>query len=127
MRAADDPALDALRFLVAGGINTGLTAIVYFACLTFASPMLAYAIAWAAGLSFVMIFYPDRVFVGGARSAAARLKLGALTAGVFLAGMLLLRALGSVTGEPYLSFAVTLAATTALNFLGGRMLLRGSA
>jgi putative flippase GtrA len=123
--ATDGRALDALRFLVAGGINTALTALVYFVSLGFTSPMLAYAMAWATGLCFVMIFYPDRVFVGGTRSLRARLLLGALTVGVFIVGIITLRAMIGLTGEPYFSFLATLAVTTTLNFLGGRRLLRG--
>ena len=37
-RATDHVGSDALRFLVAGGLNTALTTLVYFAGLLLASP-----------------------------------------------------------------------------------------
>jgi len=115
---------DVFRFLVAGAVNTALTAAVYFVCLTIASPTSAYAIAWLTGLCFVMIFYPDRVFVGGRRSVQARLLMGLLTAAVFLTGIVVLRLFLSVFGDARIAFLITLALTTVLNFVGGRMLLR---
>lgn len=117
-------AADATRFLAAGAVNTGLTSAIYLALLMFTSPSVAYAIAWLVGLGFVMIVYPDRVFVGGARSAKARIALGATTIAVFLAGLLTLRMLVALTEAPRLSFFATLAFTTLLNFVAGRILLR---
>jgi len=117
-------AADATRFLVAGAVNTALTSAIYLALLMVTTPSVAYAIAWLVGLGFVMIVYPDRVFVGGSRSGKARIALGAMTLAVFLAGLLTLRALVSVTEAPRLSFFATLAFTTLLNFLAGRLLLR---
>ena len=123
-RATDHVGLDALRFLVAGGLNTALTTLVYFAGLLVASPGVSYTIAWLVGLAFVMIFYPDRVFVGGDTSPKARLMLGAVTIGVFLIGLALLQLLIRLTGEARIAFLLTLVATTALNFVAGRTLLR---
>lgn len=56
---------DAVRFLVAGSLNTALTSLVYFAGLAVLPSGLSYAIAWLAGLLFVMVLYPERVFPGG--------------------------------------------------------------
>lgn len=123
-RATDHVSSDAVRFLVAGGLNTALTTLVYFAGLLVASPGVSYAIAWLIGLAFVMVFYPDRVFVGGDNSLKARLMLGAVTIGVFVIGLGLLQVFIRLTGEARLSFVVTLIATTAINFLAGRTVLR---
>lgn len=123
-RAADHAASDAVRFLVAGGLNTALTTLVYFAGLLVASPGVSYTAAWLVGLVFVMIFYPDRVFVGGDNSPKARLMLGAITIGVFLIGLGLLHVLIGMSLDARLAFVVTLVATTAINFIAGRMLLR---
>ena len=82
-RPPDHVGSDALRFLVAGGLNTALTTLVYFAGLLVASPGVSYTIAWLVGLAFVMIFYPDRVFVGGDTSPKARLMLGVVVIGVY--------------------------------------------
>jgi len=124
-RRPDGVAADGLRFLVAGAINTALTAAVYFLCLPFISPAVAYAIAWLVGICFVMIVYPNRVFLGGRRTLRARLLFGALTVAVFLVGLVALRFLVQSIGDARIAFLITLALTTALNFLGGRALSRG--
>ena len=74
-----------------------------------------------------MIFYPDRVFVGGNNSPKARLMLGAVTIGVFLIGLALLQLLIRLTGEARIAFLLTLAVTTVINFVAGRTLLRRAA
>jgi len=124
-RRPDGVAADGLRFLVAGAINTALTAAAYFLCLALMSPAAAYAIAWLVGICFVMIVYPNRVFLGGRRTLRARLLFGALTLAVFLVGLVALRLLVQSTGDARIAFLITLALTTALNFLGGRALSRG--
>jgi len=123
-RAPDHAAADGMRFLVAGGLNTALTTLVYFAGLMVASPGVSYTAAWLVGLVFVMVFYPDRVFVGGDNSVKARLMLGAITIGVFLIGLGLLQLFIRLTGEERIAFLLTLVTTTALNFVAGRTLLR---
>jgi putative flippase GtrA len=123
-RESDHIGSDAVRFLVAGGLNTALTTLVYFGGLWVASPGVSYTIAWLIGLAFVMAFYPDRVFVGGDNSPRARLMLGAVTIGVFLIGLVLLQVLIRLTGEARVAFLLTLITTTAINFVAGRTLLR---
>lgn len=124
-RPTDGIAADGLRFLAAGAVNTALTVAVYFVSLPFMSPSAAYAAAWLVGIGFVMIVYPDRVFVGGRRTLRARLSLGALTVVVFLVGLFTLRWLVQAGSDARIAFLLTLVLTTALNFLGGRMLSRG--
>jgi putative flippase GtrA len=123
-RATDHVGSDAARFLVAGGLNTALTTLVYFAGLLLASPGVSYTIAWLVGLAFVMVFYPDRVFVGGDNSLKARVMLGAVTVGVFVIGLGLLQVFIQLTGEARIAFLLTLVATTVINFVAGRTLLR---
>ncbi len=117
---------DALRFLAAGLLNTILTAAVYFAGLPFLSPTAAYALAWLVGLCFVVVVYPERVFARGNRSPRTRLWFALLTVGVFLAGVAMLRTFDALLGEARVAFLLTLAVTTALNFLGGRLIARGA-
>ncbi len=124
-RPPDGVGADGLRFLAAGAINTALTTMIYFVCLQFASPSAAYAAAWLVGIGFVMIVYPDRVFVGGRRTLRARLLFGALTVAVFAVGLVTLRWLVQAGSDTGIAFLLTLVLTTALNFLGGRMLSRG--
>jgi len=126
-RATDHVGSDAVRFLIAGGLNTALTTLVYFGGLLVASPAISYTTAWLVGLAFVMVFYPDRVFVGGDKSLKARLLLGAVTVGVFLIGLGLLQVFIRLVGEPRIAFLLTLVATTAINFVAGRTLLRRAA
>ena len=65
---------DAFRFLVAGGINALLTLLVYQALLFALPHQLAYLLAWVAGLLFVMLAYPSRVFPEG-RANPSKLRI----------------------------------------------------
>ncbi len=50
------------RFLGAGIVNTLLSLLVYQMALFLVSPVLAYAIAWLAGIVFLIVVYPKHVF-----------------------------------------------------------------
>jgi putative flippase GtrA len=115
---------DAIRFLVAGGLNTALTSAVYFAGLTVLPSAISYTIAWLAGLVFVMVFYPDRVFPGGRAGFADRLAVGGSVALVFVAGLAILHFLERMLQSRATAFFATLTATTILNFLVSRWILR---
>jgi putative flippase GtrA len=115
---------DATRFLIAGAVNTALTAIVYWVSLSAFSPTVSYSIAWVVGMLFVMVFYPDRVFPGGRRRLRDRLALGAITIVVFLVGLATIATLTEVLGKPIIAFLITVGVTTATNFLLSRALLR---
>jgi putative flippase GtrA len=115
---------DAGRFLIAGGINTALTSLVYFLCLMVMPSPASYTLSWLAGLAFVMYFYPTRVFPGGRSSTADRLLVGASVVGVFLVGLVVLWLLRMALEGSVLPFLGTLATTTALNFLVSRWLVR---
>lgn len=117
---------DGLRFLAAGGFNTLLTLAIY-QLLLFAMPdWAAYALSWAAGLAFVVVIYPDRVFAGGRRDAGARVRLGVTYAALFLLGLAALRGLGAAGVAPRLSILAVLVLTTVANFALGRLILRGT-
>ncbi|WP_185985340.1 GtrA family protein [Aureimonas mangrovi] len=115
---------DAARFLVAGGLNTLLTLVVYQALLFVVPHQAAYALAWASGIAFVMIVYPSRVFPRGRTGMSDRIALGASYAGMFLFGLALLEALTYAGVAPRLGILVVMVATTAANFIVGRLLLR---
>lgn len=87
---------------------------------------MSYALAWLAGLVFVMVFYPDRVFPGGRAGIADRLAIGASIAVVFVLGLATLKTLESVLQNTAAAFFVTLAVTTVLNFVISRWILRRS-
>ncbi|ESY81498.1 hypothetical protein LB577_13875 [Mesorhizobium sp. B283B1A] len=122
--AADRIGGDAARFLVAGGLNTALTSIVYFAGLTVLTSSLSYGLAWLVGLVFVMTFYPDRVFPGGRTGLADRLAIGGSVAAVFVVGLATLHFLEQLLQSRTVAFFSTLAFTTILNFLVSRWILR---
>jgi putative flippase GtrA len=115
---------DAIRFLLAGGLNTALTSAVYFAGLTVLSSGISYTIAWLVGLAFVMMFYPDRVFPGGRTGFADRLAVGGSVVAVFVAGLATLHLLERALQSRAAAFFSTLVITTMLNFLVSRWILR---
>lgn len=116
---------DALRFLVAGVINTALTLILYQILLIFFSAHYSYLLAWFAGLLLVVMLYPDKVFPGGRRDFASRILFGGIYAIVLLAGLGLLSLLGHLGVSARLSILFVIPITTALNLALGRLFLRG--
>lgn len=122
--AAERLAGDALRFLIAGGLNTALTSLVYFVGLAIVPSSAAYAVAWLAGLAFVMVFYPDRVFPGSRTAVADRLAMGASVVVVFLVGLASLLLFRGMLQNAAAAFFATLALTTILNFVISRWILR---
>lgn len=117
-------AADGMRFLLAGGLNTLLTLIVYQVLLLVMPYPAAYAAAWIAGLLFVMVVYPSRVFPEGRKGLADRLALGASYVAVFLCGLAVLEALTRAGIPPRLGIFLVMIATTAASFVAGRLLLR---
>lgn len=115
---------DAIRFVIAGVANTGLTLVVYQVLLFALSPSLAYVAAWLAGLVFVAVVYPNKVFKGGRQGTGDRLLLAACYCAVFLAGLLLLQALQVLGLSPRLAIFVVIIATTLINFFLSRGVLR---
>lgn len=115
---------DGARFLVAGVLNTLLTLVVYQSLLFVLSHKLAYALAWAAGLVFVMIVYPNRVFLRGRTGISDRFALGATYVGVFLLGLTMLELSSQMGIDPRWGILGVMAMTTAATFLSGRYLLR---
>lgn len=115
---------DAGRFLVAGGINTTLTSLIYFIGLGLMPSSLSYALAWVAGLAFAIAFYPHQVFPGGRTSTLDRLLVGGSIIAVFLLGLVLLHFSRELLANEVAAFLVTLASTTVLNFLSSRWILR---
>lgn len=115
---------DLARFVVAGGLNAGLTVLVYQALLFIMPHHLAYAITWVLGIGFVMIVYPSRVFPEGRKRLADRLALGASYVAVFLCGLAVLEALTRAGMPPRIGIFLVMIATTATSFVAGRLLLR---
>lgn len=115
---------DGLRFLLAGVINTGLTFLLYQAALFFMNPTAAYTLAWVAGIAYVAVVYPERVFVGGARDGWSRLGLAINYVLIYGVGVLLLKLFSMAEISPRFSVIAVMVITTGLNFVLSRWLLR---
>lgn len=115
---------DASRFLFAGVVNTGLTLLAYQMLLFVMPPPFAYAGSWLAGLCFVALVYPDKVFKQGRHGIGDRALLGTSYCGVFLLGMLLLQLLRAIELAPRLAIFIVLSCTIPLNFALSRGILR---
>lgn len=115
---------DAIRFLVAGAINTALTIGIYQLALWFLPFALAYVVAWLAGIAFLVVVYPDWVFPSGRRALRDRLLLAASYAFVFFIGLGVLQVATQAIGGPRLAIVIATAATTIANFLLSRTILR---
>lgn len=116
-------AADGWRFGLAGAANTLTTLVIYQLLLFFVPAWLAYAISWLVGFSFVVIFYPSRVFAGARRDAGARLWFGVAYVVVFFLGLGLLRFAIFSGLPPSVAIFGVMAVTTAVNFGLGRWLL----
>lgn len=115
---------DAARFIVAGVVNTALTLVVYQALLLVMTPSLAYAGSWVAGLIYVAVVYPDKVFKNGRRGLNDRLALAGSYIAMFLLGLLLLQLLQAAGITPSLAIFAVVGTTTVMNFLLSRTILR---
>jgi putative flippase GtrA len=126
MLKSDTVAGDAVRFLLAGALNTGLTSAAYFAGLLVFSSSVSYALAWLLGFAITVTFYPDRVFLGSRATLEDRLNMGASILVVFSIGLATLHVLRGTLSSGVAAFLITLVATTILNFLITRKIMRKS-
>jgi putative flippase GtrA len=116
---------DALRFLLAGGLNTLLTFLLYQGLLIWFGPQPAYFFAWVAGLVYVAIVYPDRVFVGSRATPLSRLLVAANYLCIYLLGAGLLALCAKLGVNARISIIFSLVLTTGLGFVtSGRILRR---
>jgi putative flippase GtrA len=115
---------DAVRFLIAGGINTALSTALYFAARLVLPYGPSYALAWLAGLFLATVFYPDHVFPGGRTGFRDRFLMGVSIIVVFLVGLASLHLLHGLVRSDAIAFFATLVITTILNFSLSRWILR---
>lgn len=113
-----------LRFVVAGGINAGLSILVYQAALYVMPHGAAYVLAYVAGIIAAYVLYSRQVFnvpLGAARLIAfAVFYILSLTIGVLL-NALLIEMLGIAAR---LAIFITIALMLPVNYLGSRFCLR---
>ena len=116
---------DAIRFLIAGGLNTALSYGVYWLLLIWLSYQAAYAMSWVFGLLLVVILYPSKVFVGSQNSRRKQLIVAGQYLLVFCAGLGLLSVLVDYFSIlPKWAAIVVMGFTTVLNFVLMRVLYR---
>ncbi len=116
---------DALRFLIAGSLNTALSYLVYFLLLLYVSYQWAYALSWVFGLLLVVILYPSKVFVGSQNSRKKQILVAGQYILVFCLGLVLLSLLVTYVEVPAAWAAiVVMGFTTIVNFILMRLLYR---
>ena len=118
---------DGIRFLLAGGLNTLLSILVYQLLLLFLSPGLSYALCWLVGLVFLLVVYPSKVFVGSGTNTQRMATTVAVYAVVFGISYFCLQALVAHGVPPRLAIFGVLVISTATNFLLMRLIYRGIA
>lgn len=116
---------DAVRFLIAGGLNTALSYLVFLLSLLLVGYQWAYAISWIFGLLLVVVFYPSKVFVGSENSRQRQLLVTVQYLLVFFAGLGFLSLLVDYLGiGAAVAAIVTMGFTMGVNFLLMRLLYR---
>lgn len=116
---------DAARFLLAGGLNTVLSYLVYLLLNMVVSYQIAYALSWLFGLFFIVIFYPSKVFVGSKNSWEKIVLLIVQYVFVFMCGLQCLMLMVKYAGlSEAMAALFTMAFTTGLNFILMRLLYR---
>jgi putative flippase GtrA len=114
--------IQALRFVLVGGLNTLVTFVALAILATLIDPRLAYTIVFACGLAFTSVFTGRYVF-------SARLSLFRLTAfvlwylAIYAVGLSVISVITTHTdlSRLWLS-ALTVLVTAPLSFVGGRMI-----
>lgn len=114
-----------IRFLAAGGVNTLLSLAVYQGMLFVTGHVVAYGIAYLAGIAFAYYAYSRHVF--SATASVRRMACFVLfyfasyACGAFLNALLI-----EVMGwHSRMAIFVTIAAMLPLNFYGSRWSVRG--
>ncbi len=114
----------ALRFLVAGAINTAATYVLYLALLPLLSYTLAYTITYIAGI--VLAYFVSTKYVFQVRRSARGLVLFPLVyIAQYLAGVLVLRvAVETFAISQKFALLFSIAVTVPMTFLLSRWLLK---
>jgi len=113
----------ALRFLLVGGANTLATYAIFIALGLFMPAWLAYTIAFAIGLAWV-VFGSSRYVFKGEHGKRKLLMFAGWYLVVYAVGRVVIALIAPVD---FVSLAITslavLVVTTPLTFLGGRLIL----
>lgn len=120
MSEPDSVRRQALKFLVVGGANTLVTYVIFILLGLLMPPSLAYTIAFAAGLAWV-VFGSSRFVFKGNHGARRLLLFAAWYLVIYAIGRVIIHFIAPVdfVGLLLASLAV-LVVTTPLTFIGGR-------
>jgi putative flippase GtrA len=112
----------AVRFVAVGGANTALTGAIFLALSAVVAPVIAYTIAFAAGVLFAMIVTPRAVFAGPA-TRTRRAAYAAWYVFIYLVGLAVVYVADSVLGlSRWAIVAISIAVSATLGFAGARRL-----
>lgn len=98
--------------------------MLYQLCLLIVSHELAYGVSWIAGLTFLVVVYPSKVFSVSNSDWTQKVLIVLLYAVNFLVGLWFLNQLVTRQVAPEFAIFMVLAYTTVVNFLGMRLILR---
>jgi putative flippase GtrA len=115
-----------VRFVLLGGANTLASTVAFYLLSLAVSTRVAWTIAYAAGIAFVVVVTPGYVF--GARAPwRRRFLLGLWYVCTYLVGLGVITLLESAFSAPRIAVVLgTVAVTAPLGFLGARLLVGSS-
>ena len=116
--------IESFKFISVGILNTLLTITIYQICLFFVAHAISYAISWAVGLIFVILFYPAAVFQQKSTSYNKKLLVGVLYFLVFIFCSVILEIIVSHGINNRLAIFIVFVFSTIFNFFGMRFILR---
>lgn len=115
--------MEALRFVVAGGLNTLLTYAIYLACLQIVAYQAAYTVSYLAGIVIAFFFYSRYVFRTEATVGKA-LQFPAVYVVQYLLGLGMLYLVVTWLGIPaWLGPVFVIAVTLPATYLFSRVIL----
>lgn len=108
------------RFVLAGGLNTAVTALALALLSVVIDPQIAYTIVFACGVA-LSVFLADRFVFGVRMTTLTMLAYVVMYLAVYVVGLVVVSAIGSTDLPPSAS-ALVVVVTAPLTFLGGRIL-----
>lgn len=110
----------AFRFVIAGGINTAVTALALALLSLVIDPRVAYTVVFVAGVVLSTVL-ADRFVFGVRMPAWAIAAYVAMYGAVYLVGLAVVAVLGQ-TGLPAWASSLVVLVTAPLTFVGGRLI-----
>jgi putative flippase GtrA len=105
------------RFLIAGGLNTTLTIIIFQLLLFFLDKEVSYLISWGTGLLILTIYYPEKVFRKHDSNLMDKLLIGSIYITTFFFGKFLLGFFDGIDIIPQYSIFIVIFITMILNYI----------